>query len=83
MGIITAAYQPAPQPRFSIAASTVPVILIRAPVANSISMARRWPAPLNQVAAPESSTTLAGTKAHLLRGDILRLGLKQLSPEQQ
>src|SRR4029450_13541531 len=47
---------------FSIAASTVPVIRIRAPAANSISIAPLLAGPTGPGVAPKSGTTLAGTK---------------------
>jgi hypothetical protein len=42
-GIIEAAHRPAPHRAFRVAASTAPVIRIRAPAANSISIALQAP----------------------------------------
>src|SRR4029453_1472247 len=46
----------------SVAASTVPVIRIRAPAANSISIAPSPAGPTGPGVAPDSATTIAGTK---------------------
>lgn len=62
-GIIAAVHQPAPRQLFSVAASTAPVIRIRAPAANAISIAPLPADPPGPDAAPDSETTLAGTKA--------------------
>src|SRR6516165_2389215 len=47
---------------FSVAASTAPVIRIRAPAANSISIAPPPAGPTGPGVGPDSATTIAGTK---------------------
>src|SRR5215510_7483675 len=47
---------------FSVAASTAPVIRIRAPAANSISIAPSLAGPTGPRATPESGTTRAAMK---------------------